>query len=238
MIVEAGSAALALALSACAPDAPGAGSGGGGGPASGPGEGASSASGSADPTEPVNTAQRDSRAEVAELEGLDEETAAALVRRLRGELAATRSLGVSLPKLETEATPAQAYRAQATENAWRDIAREFGLLTATEVAERVGGTASAGRTYASDARRNGRLLGVRRLNHVLCPGFPFGPEGPLPMIRDLRSAADELEIEEPTVLLWLTAPTTWWGDDARPVDHLDDSDGVLSAFRSHFGITW
>ncbi|MEV4901949.1 hypothetical protein AB0K08_11465 [Citricoccus sp. NPDC055426] len=59
-------AALALALSACAPDAPGAGSGGGEGPASGSAGGSPSAT-AADPAEPVNAAQRDSRAEVASL---------------------------------------------------------------------------------------------------------------------------------------------------------------------------
>lgn len=175
---------------------------------------------------------------IHEVEDLDVNTAAELVRRIRGELTAARSLRVSLSQLDSQATPAQAYRAQATENAWRAMDREFGLLSATEAAARTGGKSSAGRTYASDARRNGRLLGVKRLNRVLYPDFQFGPEGPLPVIRDLRTAADELDIDEATVLLWLTAPTTWWGDDARPVDHLDDPGAVLSAFRSHFGTIW
>ncbi|NUL48262.1 PQQ-binding-like beta-propeller repeat protein [Cellulosimicrobium funkei] len=60
-------AALALALSACAPSAPGAGSGGGEEPASGTAEGSASATDAADAAEPVNAAQRDSRAEVASL---------------------------------------------------------------------------------------------------------------------------------------------------------------------------
>lgn len=175
---------------------------------------------------------------IHELEDLDVASATELVRRIRGELRAAHGLRISLSKLDTQATPAQAYRAQATENAWRTIEREFGLLTATEVAARAGGNASAGRTYASDARRNGRLLGVKRLNRVLYPDFQFGPTGPLPVVRDLRVAADELDIDEATVLLWLTAPTTWWGDDARPVDHLDEPGAVLSAFRSHFGTSW
>lgn len=146
-------------------------------------------------------------------------------RRLAYQMEGEAALDRGLRQLEVEVTAEQAYRAQATEHVWRQIDREFGLLTSEQVAEVAGSTARHGGSYASDARRDGRLMGVARLNRMHYPGFQLDSSGPLPVIRQLRQAADRLEVGERTVLLWMVAPTTWWGDDSRPVDHLHDRSG-------------
>lgn len=168
---------------------------------------------------------------------LDDESRDAF-RRLRHQIRAATALRRTLISLDDEVSPQQAHRSQATENAWRQMERTFGLLTSREVAERVGSAAKSGGSYASDARRHGRLMGVQRLNRLLYPAFQFGPKGPLEVIRDLRSAAEELDVTEESALLWMTAPTTWWGDGSRPVDHLDQPEEVTRAFRDHYGTEW
>lgn len=161
---------------------------------------------------------------------------AEILRQLNHQFRAASALGVSLAGLDLTVTPEQAYRAQTTENVWRQISAEFGMLTAEQVAERVGATGR--RSYASDARRHGRLLGVKRTNRILYPGFQLTETGPLPVIRQLVDLAGDVDVSERGILLWLTAPTTWWGDEARPIDHLDEPDELVRAFRSHFAATW
>lgn len=162
----------------------------------------------------------------------------AALTRVRYQLQAARSLKSSLTLLDADYSAEQVSRAHATESAWRSIDREFGLLTAAEVAQR-SGSASMGRSsYASDARRSGRLLAVKRLNRNLYPAFQLGPHGPRAVVSQLKKAGDRFEVGEEAILLWMTAPTTWWDEDSRPVDHLDDPEGVLAAFTSHYGSAW
>ena len=164
--------------------------------------------------------------------------AAHLVRQLHHQARTAATLRRSLSALSGEVSPEQAYRAQTTENAWRAIEDEFDLLTAAEVAQKVGSTATSSKSYASDARRAGRLLAVKRMNKLLYPGFQLNEAGPLPVIRTLHQTAQELGVGEESVLLWLIAPTTWWGEDSRPVDHLQEAEELVRAFEAHYGTEW
>ncbi|MEV4900110.1 hypothetical protein AB0K08_02070 [Citricoccus sp. NPDC055426] len=153
---------------------------------------------------------------------------------------AKRVLGDTLATLPTQVTREAADRGQATENAWRDIDREFGLPSSAEVAHAVG---KSGRSYASDRRKAGQLLAVRRGGHYSFPAFQLDESGPRPVIEQLALEAEHLQVREPSVLLWLATPSTWWdglGSEAadRPVDHLDEPEQILDAFRSSFGVDW
>jgi hypothetical protein len=153
---------------------------------------------------------------------------------------AKRILGAALSTLPTRVSPATAQRVQATENAWRDIEEEFGMLSSGEVAELVG---KKGRSYAHDRRAAGQLLGVKRGGHYRYPAFEFDDSGPRPVVQKVAREAKELGVREASVLLWMVTPSTWWdgiGPDRanRPVDYLDSPDEVLAAFRSAFGSEW
>lgn len=160
-----------------------------------------------------------------------------VLRRIRRRRRPERETSEALARLPHTTTPEVAQRAQATENTWRNIEKEFGLLTSAEVADRVG---KAGRSYAHQRRTNGDLLAVRRGGRDYYPGFQVTPTGPVPLMAELAAEASELGVREASVLLWMVAPATWWDglgpeSDNRPVDHLDDPDEVLAAFRSTFG---
>ncbi|WP_372698791.1 hypothetical protein [Arthrobacter sp. JSM 101049] len=174
-----------------------------------------------------------------EIQALDREgIGVEALTRVRDQLQAAHALKSRLATLVADHSPEQASRAQAAESAWRSIDREFGLLSGAEVAQRCGSTSTGRSSYATDARRSGRLLAVKRLNRYLYPAFQLGPDGPLEVIATLKAAADRLDVGEEATLLWLTAPTTWWDADSRPVDHLDDPDGILAAFAAHYGASW
>lgn len=171
--------------------------------------------------------------EIARLGGL--ESLHATARQASAQMLVSLQLNRSLASLSGTVTPAAAARAAATESLWRQIEHEHGLLTADEVRQLAG---AKGKTYASDKRHSGHLLGVKRLNRILYPGFQFDGEAPRPVMGQLHRAAAQYEVPEEAVLLWMASPTTWWGEDTRPVDHLEDTDGILGAFRSRFGTEW
>lgn len=138
-----------------------------------------------------------------------------------------RSVGGAISKLPP--VPSGFTRAtQATENVWKHIEDEFGLLTSTEVASRIG-SKNPHRALASDMRKRGQLIGVSRLNSYRYPGFQFTPDGTVhQVIAPLLKAAKSAGWSEASLTLWLSNPSGAFGGD-RPVDHLDDSDFVTVA---------
>ena len=103
---------------------------------------------------------------VRELESVQADGQAAhIVRQLHHQARTAAALRRSLSTLSGEVSPEQTYRAQSTENAWRAIEAEFGLLTAAEVARIVGSTAKSAKSYAADARRALSLQNHAGCNH-------------------------------------------------------------------------
>ncbi|WP_194164908.1 hypothetical protein [Pseudactinotalea sp. HY160] len=146
------------------------------------------------------------------------------------------SLAPAMAAADRELSPQLARAAQATENAWREIADEFGLLTSGEAAARMG--YGPNRTWASTRRRAGTLLGVRRGGGYRYPGFQFDRDVS-PVIEDLLTLADQADWSAESLLLWLCSPSGWLAGDDRPVDRLQDAPGaVLDAARSAMAPRW
>jgi hypothetical protein len=134
----------------------------------------------------------------------------------------------------SDLTPAGRSRFAATERAWREIEDEFGLLTAEEVADRIGWSVDA----VQAAHRDGYILAVHRGGEFLFPGFQLKTDGVHQAFPRLRRAAAHLDVREASVLLWMVSATTWWTiEGSRPVDHLDDPQ-VVAAFESRFAVEW
>ncbi|MHA6668614.1 hypothetical protein ACX3O0_07065 [Homoserinimonas sp. A447] len=141
--------------------------------------------------------------------------------------------------LERSAVPVRPEIALAlaqTEQFWRDIEAEFGLLTSTQVAEMVG--SKAGRSYASDARKAGRLIAVERLNKFLYPGFQFDGGAVRPVVKQLTQIAANHEVSEKDLIYWLCSSRTHFADQGRPVDHLNDPEAVADAAVRTWGADW
>lgn len=160
-----------------------------------------------------------------------------LIRRIMDRRIPERETSEALSRLERTTTPETAQRAQATENQWRAMDKEFGLLTSSQVADRVG---KSGRSYTHARHKAGELLKVRRGGHDYYPGFQVSETGPEPVMAKLAELAEQFNVREASVLLWMVAPATWWDglgpDEAnRPVDHMDDPEQIVAAFRSTFG---
>jgi len=158
------------------------------------------------------------------------------VRDVLTQLRSKASLGTAISKAPV--LPAGYARAlQATDNVWRDIDEEFGLLTSAEVAKAIGAK-SQNRYVVSDLRQKGKLLGVRRLNAYRYPGFQFKSDGTIhPAISDLASAMREGGWSEEGVIIWLCSPSRAFTDGGRPVDHLDDPKLVSTALEM-MGVDW
>jgi hypothetical protein len=148
------------------------------------------------------------------------------------------ALGPVLANVETPVSPQLARSLQATENVWRDMQEEFGLLSSREVSELVG-SRSPNRSYASDQRSKGKLLAIKRPGGLRYPGFQFDPRLHVirPVMEELIKVAAEADNSEADLALWLYIPTGYLDGD-RPVDRLDDTETVVDAARQSFNVEW
>ncbi|MCW2135148.1 hypothetical protein [Arthrobacter sp. VKM Ac-2550] len=145
----------------------------------------------------------------------------------------------ALASLPLPVSPEVVAGMQSTENAWRAIESEFGMLTGSQVGELLGSRASGRSSYASDKRKAGQLIGVRRRNALVYPGFQFDQEagrirevvpGLIAVIREHGRTDEDLA-------QWLCDPSGYLDGD-RPVDYLDEPERMLAAAEGHYGVEW
>lgn len=133
---------------------------------------------------------------------------------------------------EQPESPELARSLAATEEMWRSVHAEFGLLTAQELAPLLGlqDPEDVRALYA-----DGVLIAVHRGGRVLYPGFQMDRETQMvrPVIHQLLLAAERAGRSEASLILWLVTPSGSL-DGARPVDLLDDADRLLAAAKDSF----
>jgi hypothetical protein len=138
------------------------------------------------------------------------------------------------PKSKTPRTdPAIARAVQATENVWRAVESEFGLLSSPEVDTLLRAS------NASDLRQRGELLAILRRNGYVFPGFQFDHEaGAVRLwIAPLLTLAERNERSTADVIMWMMSPTTYFDGD-RPADHVGDVQRLLSVAERTWSIEW
>ncbi|MFS0717318.1 hypothetical protein ABC337_12850 [Arthrobacter sp. 1P04PC] len=134
--------------------------------------------------------------------------------------------------MDGDVSPQLARSVQAQINLVKQIGREFGLLTEDDA------QAALGQVNATDLPD----FGVRYRGETLYPGFLFEPspcgEVPMsvrPLLKDLKEIASEYGWSGQSTVFWMTSPTTYFADDGRPVDHLDEPARVIAAFTDAAG---
>ncbi|MDJ0314071.1 hypothetical protein [Arthrobacter sp. H35-D1] len=149
------------------------------------------------------------------------------------------ALGLAVEALEVPVSAQMARGVQTTENAWRDIESEFGMLTGTEVAALLGSNAKSATGFATDRRKAGKLLGIKRRNAFLYPAFQVDPRvGEVrPVIPALLEIIERHARSAEDLTQWLCAHTGQLDDD-RPVDRLNEPATVLEAAENHYGVQW
>lgn len=116
----------------------------------------------------------------------------------------------------------------------RALVEEFGLYSATEVAQAHGSRATNPHQLASRLRKSGRLLAVPVDGQFRYPGYQFGEDGRArPIVAEvLRALGGRLSDWE--AALWFVSSNDWLGG-LRPVDVLDateaDHAAVVTAAR-------
>lgn len=151
---------------------------------------------------------------------------------------AVEELEDALSDLRSTVDPEVARAAQATENVWREIADNFGLLKSSEVSALLGASKS-NREFVSTRRARGELLGVVRNNGYLYPGFQFDrTAGTIKAwVKPLLQLAEKHSMGAADVLFWMMSPTTYF-DGARPTDHVDDADRLLDVASRAWDVEW
>ncbi|MFK4298474.1 hypothetical protein ABH924_003643 [Arthrobacter sp. GAS37] len=59
-----------------------------------------------------------------------------------------------------------------------------------------------------------------------------------PLFKDLKKIASEYGWDGEDVVFWMTSRTTWFADQGRPVDHLDEPAAIIAALADEAGIQW
>lgn len=147
-------------------------------------------------------------------------------------------LEAALVALPTTTDPATARAVQATENVWRRIGSEFGLLSSSEVSGLLGAS-NSNRAYAGQLRQRGQLLAARRKNAYVFPGFQFDREAGAirSWVPDLLRLARQFERSDAGVIMWMMTPTTYLRG-ARPVDQVDDHGRLVQVAEHAWGVEW
>ena len=137
----------------------------------------------------------------------------------------------------TAPSPQLARAIRATAEAWRRLEEEFGLLTSGEVAELLGAplTGPSGVAARREARK---IIGVRRGNTYVYPGFQFDHQTVLPVIAPLLELAHANAWSSDDLTLWTFGPTTSFVQEDRPVDHLREPEAVLATATLTMEALW
>lgn len=134
------------------------------------------------------------------------------------------ALGPAMAAFKGTTSPQLARAVQATENVWKGIEAEYGMLTSMDVARLIGSEKSS-RSLAADQRSAGKLIGIKRGNKYVYPGFQFDQRARRvhPAIPGLLQMAGDVDWDEEDLIFWLVSPSGYFHGD-RPVDHLGDTD--------------
>lgn len=150
----------------------------------------------------------------------------------RGRTSATRRrlevvIDAMLP--DSVPSPAEAWHAQQNAQAREELLKEFGALTAEQVADQAGSTAANRSALASRWHSEGRILGVKWHGRTLYPAFQFRDGRPSPAVVHAAAILRDRGLGGWALALWFLTPSGWlW--DKRPVDLLDeDPERVLVA---------
>lgn len=135
-----------------------------------------------------------------------------------------------------EATPEVARSVQASENRWRAIEKEYGLLDSRSVAELLGGSGT-NRNKAHQLAKEGKIIGVKRGRGTLYPGFEFDHGEVRPVIAEVGAIGRRNHWTDAHLLLWLASPNGYL-EGRVPARMMDDPGQVLEAARQDLAERW
>lgn len=159
-----------------------------------------------------------------------------LIEDVKRASEAAYNLGDAVAALKTTASTQSARSVQATENVLRTAEKTFVMLDSKDADSEIGAKPGTGRARAW--RRANKLLGIDRGNRVLFPQFQFDKSGQVRFsILELLNRAGEKRLTQNELALWLFSPSNTL-DGKRPVDCLDDLDGLDAAFAGAFEMEW
>jgi len=145
------------------------------------------------------------------------------------------SLSLLIDQLTPKAVSSRPAVLQARRNAQARLAllEEFGFLTAAEVSELAGSTASNRSALATRWRKEGKIFAVPHHGGLYYPLFQFGEDGrPLPVVADVLSTFRRVGMDDWETALWFTGGNGWI-DDRRPVDVLCEDPEMVVGAASH-----
>lgn len=157
-------------------------------------------------------------------EGLSADEAVRVATDALVARATTGLVGAVLSRSERPVGPGLLAQAALHDEAWREIAGEYGLLSAGEVTELTGGNLDKATSHTSNLRLRKRLAGVKRGGRTLYPGFQFtspaaGPADVAPAWSALVDALTPAQWPPADILIWAASPNAWL-DGGRPADEI------------------
>lgn len=133
-----------------------------------------------------------------------------------------------------QVTAAVVAATMATEDAWRRLEEEFGLLTSAEVLVLLRPEGAESFKLDLELGARAEILHTVRRNSVYYPRFQFDERlGEVrPWVKPLLRLAKRYGLDHDDIILWLVRPTTYLGANAdgtapRPVDVVDNTARII-----------
>lgn len=115
------------------------------------------------------------------------------------------------------------------ERRWRDIERDYGLLSGTDVATLSGSTAHNRSEYASNLRTRRRVLAALRRGRYAYPAFQFAESGRVhPAVPAVIDVMVPQGWDAESIIFWMVSPNGYLGGDP-PAQRLADTEIVVDA---------
>lgn len=125
---------------------------------------------------------------------------------------------------------------QASEDRWRAMAKEYGLLNSRAVAALLGDSGTD-RNRAGRLAKEGKIIGVKRGRGTLYPGFMFDHGEVRPVIAEIAAIGRRNHWTDPHLLLWLASPNGYL-EGRVPAQTMDARDKILEAARQDMAERW
>lgn len=135
-----------------------------------------------------------------------------------------------------EASPEVARSVQASENRWRAIAKEYGLLDSGSVAALLG-SSGTNRNKAHQLAKEGKIIGVKRGRGTLYPGFEFDHGEVRPVIAKVAEIGRRNDWSDSHLLLWLASPNGYL-EGRVPARMMDEQEKIVEAARQDLAERW
>lgn len=120
----------------------------------------------------------------------------------------------------------------------QEVEATHGLLGVLEAGQLIAPRSTDPVSEAHRARKDGRLLGIKRGGFIVFPGFQFEGGALRAVMARLLKVGERYGYDEMSLLVFLCSPSTYVVDGRHPVELIDDPERIVEVTQRALGVIW